>query len=340
MSEDLYKTDTANAPEDDSAVHRLLSLAGPRPELTAQQVSRLQAAVRPHWQAAVVPHRPFWKLPVFWGFGGGLVVAAALLAAALGLFRLEPWLPGSEWLLAELVTATGEVSRRPSGTPSEADRLAVGEGVRQGDHLAVDKGRAALRLPSGASVRLDTGTRVRFLAPDRLSLEHGAVYVDSHGDRIEIHTSLGVVEEIGTQFEVRLLDQSLRLRVREGRVVLHHDQGDDEGGQGEELLLVPGAPLVRAAVATHGSVWSWVQEVAPSIAFDDRTLQSYLDWVARETGLELRFSDPALAARAPETQVHGDVTGLAPEETLALVLPACGARHRIVGGVLVVEPLF
>ena len=38
----------------------------------------------------------------------------------------------------------------------------------------------------------------------------------------------GVIEEVGTQFEVRLEDRSVRVRLREGAVVVHHDGRSDE----------------------------------------------------------------------------------------------------------------
>ena len=80
--------------------------------------------------------------------------------------------------------------------------------------------------------------------------------------------------------------------------------------------------------------------MAPSIVLDERTLESYFRWIERETGWTLRYSDPSLASRAATTQVHADVEGLTPAETLDVVLPACGVRHRVQNGILVVEPLF
>jgi len=103
------------------------------------------------------------------------------------------------------------------------DRLALESEVATGSD-----GRFALRLGSGHSVRLDRSTRVRLLGQELLALDRGTVYVDSGfgasvRDGLVVRTPLGVVQEIGTQFEVRLeTDDTARIRLREGAVALRH----------------------------------------------------------------------------------------------------------------------
>jgi ferric-dicitrate binding protein FerR (iron transport regulator) len=194
-------------------------------------------------------------------------------------------------------------------------------------------GRVAVRLASGASLRLDTGSRLAFVSPASLRLESGAVYVDSQGGpSVVVETPLGRVEERGTQFEVRLAGGAVRVRVREGGVNLSATGGSWDAARGEELLLSAGGSLVRGSVPFHGAPWSWVQEIAPAFQLEGRTLGELLAWYARETGHGVAWGDPAEQRRALAVVLHGSVDGLSPDQALAAVLPTCGLAHRPEGG--------
>ena len=54
-----------------------------------------------------------------------------------------------------------------------------------------------------------------------------------------------------------------------------------------------------------------------------------LDWVARETGKEVRFAEPALVRKANTTILHGDIGDLAPLDALALMLATTDLEHAI-----------
>lgn len=322
----------------DDPVARLLSLSGPRPALSTERAARLAEAVRPSWQEAVQSRgrrRATWI--------GSTLAAAALLTVFLGLHWWRPLETATtDRPVARLVAATGTIHRLAAAHGDAGSYLTAGQVLAAGDRLASGDGRAALEMGCGASLRLDSGTAVRLLAADRLALDRGAVYIDSAGPgdvsaAVRIETAYGTVEEIGTQFEVRLLASSLRLRIREGSVVLEHERGSYRGREGEELLLGPETSLARATVPRHGAVWEWTQEIAPILDLEGQTLASYLRWVGRETGTGVAFSDRALEHDATTTQVHGDIEGLRPRESLAVVLPACGVRHRFDGGTLIVE---
>lgn len=237
------------------------------------------------------------------------------------------------------------------GSNGEGRTLGVGESVYAGQLLVTGSARAALaftpRKASGedsgtarTTVRLDQGTRLRFLDDAVLLLDAGAIYVDTAGAagaRLRVETSLGVVEDIGTQFEVRCTSSGLRVRIREGAVILHHERGSYEVRQGEELVLEPGASLLRTNVSPWDDPWQWMLEVAPAASFDGETLGTFLDWVARETGSRIRFSDPALGEAQKLIRVSGDIAGLPVLEALETVLPVCDLIHRFEGGELVIE---
>jgi hypothetical protein len=90
-------------------------------------------------------------------------------------------------------------------------------------------------------------------------------------------------------------------------------------------------------VAPSAPDWDWILEAAPSFALEGRRLGDYLDWIARETGLRMTYADPSILADRAAVVLHGSVEGLRPDETLRAVLPTCGLRHRIDGGLVIIE---
>lgn len=314
-------------------IARLIRLAGARPAVAAERALRAELAVRAAWQAAVAARRR--RLVATWG--GALALAAAL-ALALGLAWRGPAAPPVAPLAgtverlsggAELAAADGGVSPLLPGA-----RLTAGGAVT----TAAD-GRVAVRLATGASLRIDVGSRLAFATPTRLVLERGAVYVDSQSDvPVTVETPWGTVEERGTQFEVRVGAGAVRVRVREGGVSLSGERGTWDGAAGDELLLTQAGELTRGNVPFHGAAWSWTQEIAPAYRLEGRTLGDFLAWFGRETGREVRWSGGAEPARALPVVLHGSVEGLSPEQALAAVLPTCGLAHRLEGGAVTLFP--
>jgi ferric-dicitrate binding protein FerR (iron transport regulator) len=211
----------------------------------------------------------------------------------------------------------------------EGEQLATGTTLITGDD-----GRTALHWGDRASLRLDRATRVRLVEPNRVELLAGALYVDSPsgaGD-LRVTTRWGEVREIGTQFEVRANDEVLRVRVREGLVELRPGGRTYEAASGVELSLAADGRLTRRSITTHDRDWEWVTSIAPSFELDGRSLGEFLAWVSRETGREVRYSDPELAATAPEVVLGGAVVDLSPAQALLAVLPTCGLEHRVENG--------
>jgi ferric-dicitrate binding protein FerR (iron transport regulator) len=153
---------------------------------------------------------------------------------------------------------------------------------------------------------------------------------------VTVETPWGEIEERGTQFEVRLADEAVRVRVREGAVELASGDRSWEADAGAELLLTADGSLTRGSVPFHGQPWQWVQEIAPSFEIEGRTLGEFLAWVGRETGWQVRWREAGAAPRALGFVLHGSVESLPPEQALAAVLPTCGLAHRLDGGTVVV----
>ena len=321
------------------SIGRLLRLAGPRPAAPHEREARVKELVRARWRASIQARRRRR-----WLAGGGLGLAATLaLAAMAGLFyrpQADP-VPLFDGPVAVVEAISGTVliaaDARHEGRP-----LRVGDQVDSGTVVDTgDKGRAAIRMASGSSLRLDHGTRLRGLTDVAVELESGALYFDSNGvgevEPIAVHTSYGVVHDVGTLFEVRLGERQMRVRVREGAVNLDRDGRLHDAEAGIELTVGADGALSRRSVPVFGPDWEWILAVAPGFELEGSTLDEFLGWVNRETGWSPRFVDPGAAAGADNVVLSGSIAGMRPTQALEAVLPTCGLVHRLDGGILVIQ---
>lgn len=364
--------DERDRPADDAALaaeeeglRRRLEEAGPRSPIPPEDLAAISAAAHAAWREAVQRRAGERRRP-----GGGTIATAltswrrqrvrrrgavaaalaALLLVALGIgwwWRSRPQAPPP--VVARVEAVVGLVRLE---VPGEAPApLAAGAAVPAGAVLSTAgagdaaPGRAALRLAGGGELRLDAGTRLRLLAAASLELAAGAVYADTGtdgaaGTALVVHTPLGVVRDVGTRFAVALdgpADPVLRVRVRDGRVVVEQGGRSDGAGRGEELVVRGGRRVERRRIAVHGSAWDWVMAASPAFEVEGRTLGELLAWVARETGWRVRFVEPGLAAAADEIVLHGDFGDLRPDQAAFAVLPGAGLEGELADGVLVVR---
>jgi FecR-like protein len=311
--------------DEENQTFRLLRLAGPRPRLPESEVAPLREEAREVFrrQARKSAVRR-WTMTA----AAGLAAAAILLLALGPILRLDP---SPSLPIAQIERRAGEVTVSGSGA------LLPGTVVK-----TADGGRVAVRLPAGASVRIDGNSSVRFESGNTLTLERGALYADAGPPRaphegIEIATAFGSVHDVGTQFEVRLLPEGLRVRVREGKVRIDHDGEVHEAEAGNELLVQADGSSQNADVPLYGPDWEWVQRTAPPFTIENASLADFLNWVSRETGLRWHLDDPH--GDPEQVILHGSIEGLTAEEALSVVLPGCGYRHRVVDGEIRLEML-
>ncbi len=242
-------------------------------------------------------------------------------------------LSGGEPIPAGAVIETGNASGvAPAGHGGDTPAA---------DNGSAAAGRAAVRLAGGQSMRLDSGSRVRFATGSSVTLERGAVYVDSNGgDNVEVRTAMGVVRDIGTRFEVRILDdaRSLQVRVREGSVELEQAGETHLVVAGEELQAHVDGRVERNASSICGPQWAWALEAAPVPSVAGRPLQDFLDWASKEACWTVRFVDRATADVAASTILHGDVKDLTLTEAASMVLHGSGLDYRLEDGAFIVGP--
>lgn len=323
--------------EDD--VRDLMEQAGPRSDPPPEHMFQIKSAFRARWEDHVrKTHRPrisTWNLA--WA-------AAAVVALGLGLWWWTTLVPTPGIPVGQVVAVEGDVTMHRGRTTTA---LEPGGEVSAGAELTTGKtGRVALRLDSGTSLRLDSGTRVLVESVSAVTLERGALYADtgptrSGGASIRVTTPLGVVTDVGTQFEVRLVEEdrgAVRVSVREGLVRIEGEETSGTAEAGVQLTLFAQGTFARADFAPHDPAWEWVVDLAPPFELEGRTLTEFLEWVTRETGREIRYADPKLEEVAQSIVLHGSMGDVTPSQAPDVVLPGAGLEHRVEEGVLIVGP--
>jgi hypothetical protein len=248
-------------------------------------------------------------------------------------------------LAAAAVLVMSVVTWRRDTAPAPEVIVATHNGapLRLGSALKTDSvTRTALRLASGIELRLDVNSEIAFADASTISLVRGALFVDTGSATgpnrsVDIRTPLGTARDIGTRFEIRLIDarsRLVRVRVRDGIVRLTTTRGAENAERGNELVASESGEIARAKAPITGEEWDWVTLAAAPFDLDGRTLADFLAWVTHEGGWELRFETEALARSASTIVISGSVDGLTPQQALRAVLATCGLSHRRDGDVV------
>jgi ferric-dicitrate binding protein FerR (iron transport regulator) len=321
---------TASEPENDVA--RLLRLGGLRAEVAPDRARRVRQVWLDEWRRSTrARRRRRWTVTTAAVLG---LAAAAVLAVRLVSPSVVPAPPRVAFASVDRIQGGGIRVTRSTGAPTDsigpADTLWVGDEIETGSTA-----RAGLRMTSGASLRLDRTSRVRVLTERAVELRSGAVYADSGPGlpSLEIHTSFGVVRDIGTQFEVRLESASLTVRVRSGLVALSRGSEVIPARPGTELNA-DAASVTSRELPPHASEWSWTIGVAPVFETDRRPLDVFLEHLSREQGWTVTYADPALAAAASGIILRGSLSGLDPRDALTVALSTSGLDYRLENGAL------
>ena len=278
-----------------------------------------------------------------------VLAAAAVLVIAVGAIgaigltfvkgQRQRAAPQAAAPIASTLFVTSEVEFQHDG---QARAGRVGEGLTPGTRIATYGGRAAIVLTNGVELRLDSQTAITLDTARSMSLSRGAIYLDSSHrtgppDAVAIAVRGTVIRDIGTRYEVRLSDEELRVRVRDGRVEVSSAFGMREADRGGQLRVTPSG-ILSGRASTSGADWDWIVRAVPPPRLEGRPLPEFLAWAEQEGGRSIRFADPALEQANRATIVYGAIEGLTVEEALDVVLPSCGLARRTDGDVITIVP--
>ena len=312
-------------PSQDSLA-RLVQVGGRREMPPAQAYERALTAATDVWQAKVRRRRRLRA------FAAAASVAALAVSAAITLRSLDWPAPPAE-PVAQIARVVGAVRVR-TGRGSDwseahegTDWLPTHATVRTAaaSALALQLGQVSVRIASEAEVVLESRSRLRLM--------HGKVYVDTgnHGPpgRVTVITPAAAVTDVGTQFEVQYDPASYQVRIREGEVLLRHEAGERRGHAGEQLSLDASGAISSTPIAADDPAWRWIQVLASAPDVENQPLTVLVAWVARETGITVRYATPAVEQRAMTTILHGSIHDLEPLQALSVMLATTDLQHEV-----------
>ena len=204
----------------------------------------------------------------------------------------------------------------------------------------------AVAWGDGGSLRLDEKTRVEFVDQESIFLHGGRVYFDSRDAALAsgavpgdvpvflLHTELGRVQHVGTQYMVHIDGNDLVISVREGEVLIDGDYFDHSAVSGEQVTLSGRQRPSVLSIAANSGDWEWIEETTPVVDVDGRNLHEFLSWVSRELGLQLTFvGDAESVARGAVLRGTIDTR---PADALRMRLASAALAWRIEEGVIYV----
>ena len=313
----------------DARVERTLTDALGTQPMSDESLERLRAVVAREWRDAVAAEQPISSRRSRWI---ALAAAAALAAVAVALWVTRP---------SAQTAAIGSMTRLAVDGLEvrfglfQHRRLKSGDPLRVGDRLTT-RGPLLITLARGGTLRVAAGSSLNIPGSAELSLESGRIYLDippgsSAVNPLRVATSAGVVEHVGTEFEVMSDDRAVRVRVREGRIRFLGTTDTIVADAGTELLASPGKIISQRSIDTYGGDWLWTAALAPDYEIEGRSLIGFLIWVSRELGRPLDFADAHARQVADRTILHGSVRDQTPLDAMSNVLASTSLTYEIRG---------
>ncbi|HEU4628964.1 MAG TPA: FecR domain-containing protein [Gemmatimonadaceae bacterium] len=201
--------------------------------------------------------------------------------------------------------------------------------------------RDSLRLPDGSLAVLGPRSRLvvaaDYAAPAREVELRGEAYFEVRHDdahAFTVRAGAAAVRDVGTAFTVRNDDDSVRVAVREGAVLLHAAAGWSDDGvvlhQGDVGVLEAGGQAVARRGALRDDAMAWTRG---QLVFRDASLAEVAAELRRWYGLELRVEDSSLAGRHLTASFAGEPA----ERVLDVIGLALGAELERRGDTVVVR---
>jgi ferric-dicitrate binding protein FerR (iron transport regulator) len=287
---------------------------------------RAYAAMANAWQAKLRARRARTIATL----AASIAVIGVAAGLTLNLFESRPRVVAS---VAHVERVIGSVQVRGAGANEWTSLKETMAALPEGTELRTLAGSAAALQVHDVSVRIADRTQLVLDSQARLSLQQGTVYVDTGGEVAQrgmlIIAGSMSVKDVGTQFEVQYRGSDYRVRVREGAVLLQRGALRRRGAAGEQITIDADDVVRSAAIAAHDPAWRWVSNLASAPDIDEQPLTVLLAWVARESGLKLRYASPAVERKATATILHGSIDRLEPLEALEVMLATTDLRHEV-----------
>lgn len=205
-------------------------------------------------------------------------------------------------------------------TPDDPLVPGIGVVTESGSLVALTLQQTQIRLNRNTEVKIYSG-EIRLLK-GQLYVDSGAVAAGRQG--ILVSTPLARIRDIGTQFTVSYDADGVAATVREGALLVAIEEGEFRANAhpdyAQRVQVSRDNDVVMTRTDKQGEEWDWSIPLAESFVLEGRSALEFLQWVSRETGVNLVFADAAARRNAKQTILHGDISAFAPGQAVDIVL--------------------
>jgi hypothetical protein len=321
-----------NPDRSEDSLSRILTEALHTGPPNPETLQRLHNTASREWVLAVNTRRSRPR-PLLWSAAAAL----AILIVGGAWLTWQPAAPQKFGVVARTEAEGGEIAE---GLLRHRT-LKTGTTLNVGDKLTTHS-PVLITLTAGGSLRIAPDTVLQLPTPTDTELQRGQIYLDlpptAHfTSPFRVSTRAGTIEHVGTEFEVLSHDQTVRIRVREGRVRLHNPSRDTLINAGTQLTANPDGSINESLISPYGSDWLWVAALTPDYDIEGQPLLNFLQWAARELGRPVKFADAHAREVAERTILHGSVKGREPLQALSSVLSTTSLTYEIRGDTIWVQ---
>jgi hypothetical protein len=131
----------------------------------------------------------------------------------------------------------------------------------------------------------------------------------------------------------------MTVSVREGRVSVAGGQDNMRANAGEQMAITGSGSFTVTNIASFDEQWQWIEKTTPAIDVDGRPVFQALQWVGRESGLQLVFTSDAAETLAASTELRGlqGQLDVPPSRALEIFMLTVDLDARIDDGRIVVS---
>lgn len=178
---------------------------------------------------------------------------------------------------------------------------------------------------TGATLTIAAQSDLTLDGPNVVRLHRGRVYVVGNADaaaadRIRVITPFGSVDHVGTRFEVQVQNSGLRVRVRDGAVLVANANVQQTLYGSESLAIDARGNRSVGFIEPFSSDWAWTLDLAPDFSLEGHSLADFLGWFAQVSGYTVSFASASVRDAARSALLHGSIAGLKPQAALEAVI--------------------
>lgn len=271
--------------ENDEDLMNLFQAVGPRAEPSAESRDRAYAATLAAWQP--LPEAQSAKFGhKYWAIAAA-IAAVAVIPLLIGIVQQE----GGQEQVGQIAFVQG--SERNLDVP-----------VHSGEVLRTQENEYLRMTPnSGVKISLGPKTQLSLHNEELLTLNKGQIYVDAEIGQLRLLTAHLQAVDIGTIYQAHVTADQTWIATREGRVELAFSNQQQElksaNGKGEFVSVTASGEISASGhVQTTDPVWSWQKVARAPLQLDKLDVKSYVLWLARDNGIELKYRSSAVVQQA------------------------------------------